>query len=462
MTRNGLRVSVDNVRLQVVTTSKCNQRPAGAMVYTVRQWLCLLLLATALASGLAFAEPSPGALGPSSPAMGDGNVWPSLTQTIGSPPTELGVTITSPTTDPDCWTNSQTFSISGDATGNVVSVQWSSSSGGSGLCDGTTSWSAGGILLSPGENAITVTVTDILGDTATAMLWAYCDLNPPSVSITSPTTNSTYTTQQSTVSLSGSGSDNVGVSVVTWSNNRGGSGTCTGTDNWSLDSVPLQLGDNIITVTAYDAAGNSGNASLTVTFVDTTPPTISFADPTSGSPYTTNSSQVDIDGTASDNIGVASVTWSNDRGGSGVCAGTTSWAKTHIPLALGQNDITVTALDPAGNTSAATITVIFVDITSPVVTITNPTSAPTYTVAAASLTVSGTFFGQCRSYQRGHGQVIVGAVGRVRARHHGRRVVSRWSLEPMLSPSPRATLPATLERVPSLSPCPTRRLRASL
>ena len=44
-----------------------------------------------------------------------------------------------------------------------------------------------------------------------------------------------------------------------------------------------------------------------------------------------------------------SVTWVNDRGGSGAAAGTTSWTAADIPLAGGVNVITVTAKDASGN-----------------------------------------------------------------------------------------------------------------
>jgi hypothetical protein len=45
---------------------------------------------------------------------------------------------------------------------------------------------------------------------------------------------------------------------VSWVSDRGGSGTATGTTNWSIPVVGLQVGNNVITVTARDAAGNAG------------------------------------------------------------------------------------------------------------------------------------------------------------------------------------------------------------
>ena len=90
------------------------------------------------------------------------------------------------------------------------------------------------------------------------------DTTPPAISITSPTSASTYSTNVSSINLSGTASDNVGVTQVTWSNNRGGSGTASGTTSWSITGIVLQSGANLITVMAHDAAGNAGQATLTI------------------------------------------------------------------------------------------------------------------------------------------------------------------------------------------------------
>lgn len=57
-----------------------------------------------------------------------------------------------------------------------------------------------------------------------------------------------------------------GVSSVTWSNDKGGSGTASGTTSWLTSSVSLLSGENIITVTATDGAGNTGTDKITVTY----------------------------------------------------------------------------------------------------------------------------------------------------------------------------------------------------
>jgi hypothetical protein len=91
------------------------------------------------------------------------------------------------------------------------------------------------------------------------------DTSAPTVTITSPTSASTYTTNNASVTLGGTASDNLLVTQVTWVNDRGGSGTATGTANWTASNIALQLGQNVVTVTARDAAGNTATDTLTVT-----------------------------------------------------------------------------------------------------------------------------------------------------------------------------------------------------
>jgi hypothetical protein len=151
------------------------------------------------------------------------------------------------------------------------------------------------------------------------------------------------------------------VTQVTWANNRGGSGSCSGTNSWTCSSIVLQSGQNVLTVTATDAASNSGTDILTVTFTppDTQAPTITITSPTSGSTYSTTSTPITLGGTASDNVGVTQVTWANNRGGSGSCSGTNSWTCSGIALQSGQNVLTVTATDAASNSGTDVLTVTY-------------------------------------------------------------------------------------------------------
>src|SRR5262249_60185095 len=95
---------------------------------------------------------------------------------------------------------------------------------------------------------------------------AGADKQRPTVTITAPTSSSRFTTNTSPLTISGIASDNVGVTQVTWSNSRGGSGTATGTTSWSASGIAMQSGSNTLTVTAGDAAGNARKAALKGTY----------------------------------------------------------------------------------------------------------------------------------------------------------------------------------------------------
>ncbi len=147
---------------------------------------------------------------------------------------------------------------------------------------------AGGDSSSP--SASSTTSAGSSGSSATG------DTTPPSITIITPTTASTYGTSGATVSMGGSASDNTGVTQVRWSNNRGGNGTSSGTSSWSTNSITLQSGSNIITVTAYDAAGNQNTDILTVTYnvADTTPPAVLSTNPASGATNVSTSGAITV------------------------------------------------------------------------------------------------------------------------------------------------------------------------
>jgi len=97
------------------------------------------------------------------------------------------------------------------------------------------------------------------------------DIQAPDVYITTPWALPTYTNTSSSMNLGGGSDDNVGVTAITWANNRGGSGQVNGpyTSGWYVSGITLLPGSNILTVTAFDAAGNSGSDTLTVIYPTT-------------------------------------------------------------------------------------------------------------------------------------------------------------------------------------------------
>ena len=113
-----------------------------------------------------------------------------------------------------------------------------------------------------------VTFTAAGDDISRLVLGVGIDLSvtaPPTVTITSPRYPTPYTTSSSPITLAGTASANLGVTRVTWSNSRGGSGTAAGTTNWTASGIPLQLGLNVLTVTARDTIGTIGIATMTAT-----------------------------------------------------------------------------------------------------------------------------------------------------------------------------------------------------
>ena len=182
------------------------------------------------------------------------------------------------------------------------------------------------------------------------------DQTPPTVTIQTPTTADTYATNVTPLAIAGTASDDLLLTSVTWSNAATtDSGTAAGTDSWSI-LVPLADGSNLITVTATDTVANTGTDSITVT-LDATPPVVTIDTPTTAPATVVFATPITLGGTASDNDAVALVTWSNaTTSDSGTATGTTTWT-TSIPLAMGMNNITVTAEDNLGNTSTDGITV---------------------------------------------------------------------------------------------------------
>ena len=88
------------------------------------------------------------------------------------------------------------------------------------------------------------------------------DTTAPSLSITSPGVT-IVSTSAASIRVAGSASDNVGVASVKWTTSNGNGGTASGSTSWSAD-VPLYVGNTVVTVRAYDAAGNWSWRAVTV------------------------------------------------------------------------------------------------------------------------------------------------------------------------------------------------------
>jgi hypothetical protein len=182
----------------------------------------------------------------------------------------VAVTITVPTAGStfDAGSSGTLATLSGIATSDrpLTSCTWVNSLGGSGTTSGTTAWSVSNIALSFGSNVITVTCTYPGGSGSDVLTVTRTDTIAPSVTVTVPTSSPTFDNGTgSTVALGGVASDNVAVSSCAYSNSLGGSGSTSGTTSWSVASVALSVGSNVITVTCLDTTGNMGSDVITVT-----------------------------------------------------------------------------------------------------------------------------------------------------------------------------------------------------
>ena len=235
-----------------------------------------------------------------------------------------------------------------------------------------------------GSYLVTARVSDGTLTASQTFTWTtgVADTAAPVVTISSPTSAATYSTAAATVSLSGTARDSAGVTQVMWVNNRGGRGTASGATSWTVPSIALQTGANLLTVTARDAAGNTKTTSITVTM--NTPPTLAIVANQSavqGKATSLQLSGADADG------GVLTY------GGNGLPAGMAIAVSTGLisgtPVAAGNYPVTVTVSDGM-QTATRTFTWSVANPVAPVVRITTPTTATTFSAHAAALSLGGT------------------------------------------------------------------------
>lgn len=273
--------------------------------------------------------------------------------------------------------------ISGGVIGGTVGLKveyLNESNAGKGNClvnSVSTTWICAAVPLSAGENRLTVQGT--LGESKSIvrrMLTREAN-GDVLVTITSPGSSST-TTGASEIRLAGTAGHSAGIASVKWISNRSRSGTATGLETWTA-LVPLDAGTNEITVVAMARTGISSTKKVTVERSvpatpsnpgatpgtnpgeDKTPPKMTIQQPI-GNYIITSSPKLSFKGTATDNIGVQKVTWTNSAGDqSGAASATTSSATTNwlfdVNIAVGFNTIQVRAWDAAGNSTIYSTTV---------------------------------------------------------------------------------------------------------
>lgn len=205
------------------------------------------------------------------------------------------------------------------------------------------------------------------------------DTVKPTVTITSPSSGDT--SASTTVTISGTASDNVGISKVQISKDGINWIDATGTTSWS-GTLTLNKGSNTIYAKATDTSGNTQTTSITVSVVLNLAPTCTINSPTSEQ---TVSGIATISGTASDPDGDTQLVKVEVRVDSGLwltTTGTTSWSYSWDTTTVsdGQHTIYVRAYDGTNYSTVKSVTVTvnqaYVN-QAPTVTISSPTSGET-------------------------------------------------------------------------------------
>jgi len=235
--------------------------------------------------------------------------------------------------------------------------------------DGAT-FSSGSIVSQEGVHTLVVTGRDTAGNTSTRTLRFALDFTAPAVRITSPA--SAHLTRDATIQVVAEVTEAQTVSSVT----VGAVALSRGTDGLYRGTVPLAEGTNALTVTAFDAAGNEGQATVTVTR-DSTPPVLSVTHPVAGQRIAALSTRAD--GTVVD----ASPTTLTLDGNAVPLAADGSFSTT-VALSAGANTLHFVAADALGNSRSVDVTV-RANSTPPALAVTQPSSASTTSSQATQL-----------------------------------------------------------------------------
>ncbi len=192
----------------------------------------------------------------------------------------------------------------------------------------------------------------------TGQTWHYYAPSDSQVDRTVLLTNTTVTTQQNTYTGGVLIEEHIDNSVLRYA--------------WLAD------GPGIVKI-AETGADYALTAELTsLTLPEPTPPTVTFwdgwghvlpsAEVSSEPPadiVVTDEPSISIYGTAYCDSPVSTVAWTNSRGGSGTCSGTTNWDTGTVALQPGENTVSITATNSHGQTGTAAVTVSYVPNTAP-------------------------------------------------------------------------------------------------
>ena len=283
--------------------------------------------------------------------------------------------------------------VAGWVSTRSVQVTWTAADVGSGLdhievsLDGNppavlpgtaTSTTLTGV--SDGPHTIVVQAFDRAGSSASASVAISVDATLPTATVTSPTPGQFLGTSSVqlawTASDAPSGIDHFEVSI------DGGVATTVPSGTTTYVFTGVTDGSHTFRLRAIDRAGNAVTASVTAT-VDVSPPTLAISSPTAAAFIRSHS--VIVTWTAGDaTSGIDHYLVSLDGGSAQTVVGTAT-SYTFAGTSDGAHTILVTAVDRAGNTHPASVTVT-VDATNPSVSIVGPAAGAVISAASATVT----------------------------------------------------------------------------
>lgn len=206
------------------------------------------------------------------------------------------------------------------------------------------------LQITQGSLGITVTATDVAGNTTTSSITA--NLQGPKLTITSPAPLDLFSS--SSITVTGTVDDPQAVINVN------GVDAPINAGSFTANGVILREGNNLITATAKNAGGGVSTATVNVV-LDTTPPTVRIDSPIDQAVVITP--QIAVTGLVNDivtgtvNAAQVSVTVN----GVNADVGNRSFMASGVLLVPGQNVITAVAKDRAGNVSQSSVTVTLQD-----------------------------------------------------------------------------------------------------
>lgn len=294
-------------------------------------------------------------------------------------PTALGAYVTS----------ASSVTLGGTASDDVgvTSVGWEVE-GVSGTCDGDASWSCDEIPLHDGVQEISITAGDAAGNTEVVLV-AVARLDDLTDAVEVSAQELDFGTSADELPLTITNTSGVELYYVLeagaeWIDAEPALVTtlAAGTSQQhtvTIHRTSLEPGESYASDLVVSIENGSGDAATIPVLADeldgaTGQLVVVITSPVSVASLTTANDSIVLGGSVTGGVEPFEVTWSNDRGGSGVANGGASWSTGSVALSEGLNVLTVTATDALGEAATAEL---HVTVSTGVDPMDKPPSSPT-------------------------------------------------------------------------------------